>query len=74
MADITYCDNTDCPFEDCERHPTKISDAALKGRGYVSVSNLGGVCRRYISYLVEIVRKENHLREVTKMVGGADNG
>lgn len=53
MADITYCINKECPFKDCERHPSKISKAAMNGKGYVSVANYDGVCRRYISHLVD---------------------
>lgn len=53
MADITYCINKQCPFEECERHPGKIAEAAMKGRGYVSVANFDGVCRKYIGYLVD---------------------
>ena len=52
MADITYCINNLCPFKECERHPSKISKAAIKGKGDVSVANYDGVCRKYISYLV----------------------
>lgn len=55
MADITYCTNTSCPFKDCERHSGKIKDAAMSGKGYVSVSDWGGTCRRYISYIAEEV-------------------
>ena len=39
MADITYCDNKECSFNACERHPTKISEACIKGKGYVSVAS-----------------------------------
>ena len=53
MADITYCINGQCPFKDCERHPSKISKAAIQGAEYVSVANFDGVCRRYISNLVD---------------------
>ena len=53
MADITYCGNKDCPFEECERHPGKIAEAARQGRGYVSVASFAGVCRKYIGYLVD---------------------
>lgn len=53
MADITYCYNPDCPFKKCERHFSKISDAACNGKDYISVANYGGVCRKYISYLVD---------------------
>ena len=55
MADITYCINASCPFKDCEKHSEKIKDAATSGKGYVSVSDWGGVCRRYIGYVVEEV-------------------
>ncbi len=59
MSDITYCDNKDCPFKKCERHFSKISNACINGKGYVSVANYGGVCRKYISYLVgEVERGE----------------
>ena len=53
MADITYCLNSNCPFTDCEKHCSKIKEAASNGKGYVSVSNFDGMCRRYIGYLVE---------------------
>lgn len=53
MADITFCVNAGCPFKDCERHMSRIADACIKGGGYVSVSNLDSICKRYISYLVE---------------------
>lgn len=51
MADITFCVNAACPFKDCERHSSRILDACIKGKGYVSLSNFEDVCRRYISYL-----------------------
>ena len=51
MADITYCINVSCPFKDCERHLSQ-----LKGKdGDVSIAALDGTCRRYISYLVEVL-------------------
>lgn len=53
MADITYCLNSSCPFTDCEKHCSKIREAALNAKGYISVSDFGGVCRRYIWNLVE---------------------
>ena len=58
MADITYCDNTDCPNKKCDRHPTKISRAAIDGRGYVSVANFGGTCRWYLGYLLEKIQND----------------
>jgi hypothetical protein len=47
MADITYCDNKECSFKACERHPTKISEACIKGKGYVSVASFEGRCSKY---------------------------
>lgn len=57
MADITYCANAQCPFNDCERHLSKASEAAIFGRGYVSMANLDGVCKRYIRHLVDEAEK-----------------
>lgn len=51
MADITYC-ASDCPFRDCERHKSKISDAAIRGKEYISVSDFAPTCRRYIAHVV----------------------
>lgn len=53
MADITYCINKQCPFKDCERHPSKINEACRNGKGYVSVASFDGTCRRYIGNLVD---------------------
>lgn len=47
MGDISYCDKTDCPAEACERHPSNICNACLKGKGYVSVKSFAGECWRY---------------------------
>ncbi len=58
MADITYCTHKGCPFRDCERHPNRVSKAARDGRGYVSVADLAGACRRYIGYLVDKEKEE----------------
>lgn len=58
MADITYCINTYCPFKDCERHLCKAEKAYEQGQRYISVASFDGVCRRYISLLVDEVAKE----------------
>ena len=58
MADITYCSNTDCPFKKCERHYTKVSEAAIHGTGYVSISDFAGICHDYIGYLVDEIDKD----------------
>lgn len=50
---MTYCVNTDCPLRDCERHPEKLK--LLPVNVVVNVADLGGVCDRYIGYLVECV-------------------
>lgn len=57
MGDITYCVNSQCPFKDCERHLSKVSEACIQGRGYVSVASFDGVCRRYISHLVDEIER-----------------
>ena len=44
---MTYCNSTDCPYTDCERHPKQ-----LKGQmGVRSFANYEGVCRKYIGWL-----------------------
>lgn len=56
MDDIVYCTCRECPWSDCERHLSR-----LKGRNektWVSVANMGGVCRRYIDWLVERTNRE----------------
>ena len=57
MADITYCINGQCPFEECERHPSKIAEAQKQGQRFVSVANFDGVCRKYIGHLVDEVER-----------------
>lgn len=53
-GDITYCDNILCPFHDCKRHP----DHLIGYVGLVSISNMSGVCERYITWLVNEVSKD----------------
>jgi hypothetical protein len=53
MADITYCLNSRCPIKDCERHSSKIRKAAREGKGYVSVADYTGTCRKYIGHLAD---------------------
>jgi hypothetical protein len=57
MADMTYCINKNCPFEDCERHPNKINTTYVNGKDYVSIANFDSVCRRYISHIVDEVER-----------------
>lgn len=53
--DITYCANGECPYTDCERHLSKVEPETNRA---ISIANLSGVCRLYIGYLVDEVRKE----------------
>lgn len=57
MADITYCIARDCPFKKCERHPSKIRKATKNGTGYVSIANYTGVCRKYITHILNEVER-----------------
>ena len=54
MGDRTYCSIKDCPFRYCNRHPIYIP-TDLK---YVSVADFSGVCKTYISWLVERTMEE----------------
>ena len=45
--DKTYCNNKQCPFKDCDRHPIQITEA-----GVYSFAGLDAVCERYIRFLV----------------------
>ncbi len=59
MADITYCTNMNCPFNECERHLTQLKKYAGQ-QMQVSVANLGGVCREYLNYVYEEVKANEH--------------
>ena len=54
-ADITYCINADCPFKDCDRHLCRLQ----RKDGKVSIAALDGTCRRYLSYLLEVIENES---------------
>lgn len=54
--DVTYCSNNDCPFKDCFRHQEKLK--ALDPKGWVSIANYAGICKRYLTWLVEDVKRE----------------
>ncbi len=56
VRDITYCTNDDCPFEDCWRNPENLKNETAK---YISISNFGGVCRRYLYHLTGEIQDEN---------------
>ena len=53
--DITFCESTDCPFTECRRHKDNLKD--VKKPVVISVSMLQGVCRKYIGWLVYMVRE-----------------
>ena len=59
MLDITYCNNTSCPFESCERHLVHVKKFDKDKTKYVSVANFGGTCREYLSYLIDEVKKDD---------------
>lgn len=54
MKEKTYCINNDCPFKDCDKH---LSQSKIK-KGIIKVANFDGVCKRYLSYLLEVAMKE----------------
>lgn len=56
MDNIVYCTCRECPWSDCERHLRRLKGRNEKIR--VSVANMGGVCRRYIDWLVERTNRE----------------
>ena len=51
MKNKVYCINAQCPFKDCESHLQHLKHCNAT-QNDVKVSNLDGVCRRYISWLV----------------------
>lgn len=57
MDDIVYCTCWECPWSDCERHLRRLK--GRDGKTRVSVANMGGICRRYIAWLVERVAIED---------------
>lgn len=49
--DIAYCTNSDCPFRDCKKHFSNLQGKS----GIVTIADFGGTCRRYISFITEIL-------------------
>lgn len=45
----TYCINGNCPFKSCKKHLKHCRSKKRK----VWVANYDGVCRKYISWLVD---------------------
>lgn len=58
MIGMTYCTNTDCPFEDCIKHWHQLKKVADVNE-YANFADFGGVCRKYIGYLVEMLESED---------------
>ena len=48
VRDITYCSEDSCPYVDCIRHMRQLDG---EGHVIISISNFGGVCRKYIEYI-----------------------
>ncbi len=51
----TYCINKECPFKSCEKH---LKHCRAKKRK-VLVANYDGVCREYISWLLDKYWRED---------------
>lgn len=68
--DITFCDTGDCPFTECVRHKENLR--GQKESIIVSLSNFGGICRKYIGWLVlnaEKTHREKIRKEVEEQLG-----
>lgn len=53
----TYCINSNCPFTDCEKHLTKVKSET---NNHVYVASVDGVCRQYLSYLLDSIQENNN--------------
>lgn len=49
--DISFCTNTDCPFKKCRRNLKNLENYGNDDI-QITVSDLSGVCRTYIGFLV----------------------
>lgn len=58
MVDMTYCTNTDCPFKKCTKHWQQLKDENVNKKEYANFANFGGVCRKYIGYVLELAESE----------------
>ena len=56
--DIAFCSAVECKRTDCERHMGNLKEG-VSPTGYVTVSDLAGVCRQYISDVVDEVMNES---------------
>lgn len=61
--DITYCSNEGCLDTSCCRHienlKRRLKDVGLLAGRNVSIADLSGICRGYISQLVEEENNEH---------------
>ena len=55
--DITYCIYAGCEHKDCYRHPDLLRALKEEGVKYVSIADFRGVCRKYISTLLDELEK-----------------
>lgn len=53
----TYCINSNCPFTDCNKHLVNVKSKTNK---YVYVASVDGTCRKYLSYLLDLVSGDNY--------------
>ena len=54
MDENIYCNNADCPYKDCNQSVRAFKKAKDKTKT-IRVGNLGGICRRYIYWIVNEV-------------------
>ena len=60
MNEMVYCTNTDCPFKKCAKHWEQLKDDSVDKNGCANFANFGGVCRKYIGYILEVVESEKN--------------
>ena len=58
MKDIRYCTATDCPFDECESHYSKMKKVKGKKKK-VKVANLYSCCRKYIAWAIFMLEDED---------------
>ena len=58
MKDIRYCTATDCPFDECESHYSRMKKVKDK-KNKVKVANLYSCCRKYIAWAIFMLEDED---------------
>lgn len=58
MDDKIYCVNEKCPYKDCNRSILTLKDYPDK-RKTVNTANLGGICRRYVYWVIKELEMED---------------